>query len=98
MSLQDKKSSQHSKEAANSSNSAEQLDLSESELKTMFLSALRELKYMGLLSQTRQSTFIFKKNYFGKCKHLKQIVKTNAQLEQEQRAVQRQFGAQYNQQ
>lgn len=36
------------------------------ELMKMFLRALRELKYLGFLQGTRQSTFIFRRNYFGK--------------------------------
>jgi hypothetical protein len=32
----------------------------------MFKQALSELKYMGFLSSTRQSTFIFKKNTYNK--------------------------------
>lgn len=42
---------------------------SEGKLMENFMTALGELKYMGYLSQTKQSTFIFRKNYFGKAKH-----------------------------
>jgi hypothetical protein len=31
-----------------------------------FVKALQELKYMGFLSATKQSTFIFKKNTYSK--------------------------------
>ncbi len=34
-----------------------------------FNQALGELKYNGFLSATRQSTFLFKKNIFGKPKY-----------------------------
>ena len=32
----------------------------------MFLVALQNLKYMGYVSSSKQSQFLFKKNYFGK--------------------------------
>ena len=60
---------------------------SSADVKQMFLQALRELKYMGYISQTRQSTFIFKKNYFGKARLPRVIQKTEAQLEQEKRDI-----------
>lgn len=56
---------------------------SKDEIRTMFLQALKELKYMGYLSQTKISTFIFKKNYFGKAKHQKSIAKTDQQKERD---------------
>ena len=46
-------------------------------VRDMFIAALSELKYMGYLSQTRQSQFIFRKNYFGKPKVYKNIVKSD---------------------
>ena len=46
-------------------------EFKEDEVMQMFQTALGELKYMGYLSQTKQSTFIFRKNYFGKAKHQK---------------------------
>lgn len=49
--------------------------------KEHFLQTLQELKYMGYISQTKQSTFIFKKNYFGKPKHGRHTTKTEQQLE-----------------
>ena len=61
------------------------------DFKKMFLQALSELKYMGYLSQTKQSTFIFKKNYFGKAKHSKAVHKTEKELDQEQKEIRRQF-------
>lgn len=42
----------------------------------MFISSLIELKYMGYISQTKQSTFVFKKNFFGKVKQQKGDQKT----------------------
>jgi hypothetical protein len=44
------------------------LTYKEPELRRMFLRALSELKYMGIVSATKQSTFIFKKNVYGKPK------------------------------
>ena len=35
-------------------------------LRAWFLKALAELKYCGLVSATRQNTFLFKKNFFSK--------------------------------
>ena len=64
----------------------------ETETKAMFITALTELKYMGYLSQTRQSTYIFKKNFFGKVKHNKQTVKSEEQMQKEQEDIKRQFG------
>lgn len=64
----------------------------EAETKGMFITALTELKYMGYLSQTRQSTYIFKKNFFGKVKHNKQTVKSEEQMQKEQEDIKRQFG------
>ena len=32
----------------------------------MYLVTLQNLRYMGYLSATRQNTFLFKKNFFGK--------------------------------
>ena len=40
--------------------------IDEKELQDMFESALREMKYLGYLQNTNKSTFIFRKNYFGK--------------------------------
>jgi len=40
--------------------------LSDVTLRAWFLKALAELKYCGLVSGTRQSTFLFKKNFYGK--------------------------------
>lgn len=40
--------------------------MKEEQLRNMFLVALQNLKYMGFLSATRQSTFAFRKNFFGK--------------------------------
>ena len=31
--------------------------------------AIRTMRYMGLISTTRQNTFIFKKNFYGKPKY-----------------------------
>ena len=58
----------------------------------MFLQALSELKYMGYVSQTKQSSFIFKKNYFGKASHQKSIHKSEKDVEREQEIINRQFG------
>jgi hypothetical protein len=55
----------------------EKYTFTKDEVRIMFLQALRELKYMGYLSQTKVSTFIFRKNYFGKAKHQKTVVKTD---------------------
>ena len=35
-------------------------------LRAWFLKAVAELKYCGILSAARTSTFLFKKNFFGK--------------------------------
>jgi len=40
--------------------------ISDVTLRAWFLKALAELKYCGLVSGTRQSTFLFKKNFYGK--------------------------------
>ena len=36
------------------------------EIRSMFIVALQNLKYMGYISASRLNTFLFKKNYFGK--------------------------------
>ncbi len=41
-------------------------DKNEDTLRAWFLKAVAELKYCGVLSATRTSTFLFKKNFFGK--------------------------------
>ena len=41
---------------------------------TWFLIALSDLKYMGIVSATKQSTFLFKKNIFGKPKLYKSSI------------------------
>lgn len=64
----------------------------EEEIKEMFSKALFELKYMGFVSQTKQSTFIFRKNFFGKAKFQKVMRKTDMQQEKEQLAISMQFG------
>lgn len=64
----------------------------EEEWKLMFLKALQEIKYMGYASQTKQSTFIFKKNYFGKTKHSRVPFKTEEQMNTEMKDIHRQFG------
>ena len=38
----------------------------DSVLRSWFLKALGELKYIGLVSATRQNTFLFKKNFYSK--------------------------------
>ena len=38
----------------------------EETLRAWFLKAIAELKYCGILSATRQNTFLFKKNFYGK--------------------------------
>ena len=43
--------------------------ISEDSMKAMFKKSLFNLKYMGFISATRQSMFIFKKNFFGKPSH-----------------------------
>ena len=40
--------------------------ITEVTLRAWFLKALAELKYSGFVSATRQSTFLFKKNFYGK--------------------------------
>ena len=40
--------------------------VSKTVLRAWFLKALAELKYAGLVSATRNSTFLFKKNFFAK--------------------------------
>ena len=57
------------------------------EQKVLFTQALSELKYMGYLSQTRQSSFIFKKNYFGKAKNQKNLTKTEKEMEREKEII-----------
>lgn len=41
----------------------------ETEMMNNFNKAVAALKYMGFISATRQSTFLFKKNIFGKPKY-----------------------------
>lgn len=43
----------------------------ESQFRLWFMRALSDLKFMGMLSTTKQNTFIFKKNIFGKAKFQK---------------------------
>jgi len=38
-------------------------------MKDSFNEAVGSLKYMGFISATRQNTFLFKKNIFGKPKY-----------------------------
>ena len=64
---------------------------SEGKLMENFMTALGELKYMGYLSQTKQSTFIFRKNYFGKAKHQKHTKKTDTQIDKDREDIKRQF-------
>jgi hypothetical protein len=59
-------------------------EFKDDEIKHMFTTALGELKYMGYLSQTKQSAFIFRKNYFGKAKHQKHTLKNEHQMEKDQ--------------
>ena len=58
-----------SSEKSGEKSELEKYSFTKDEIRMMFLQALRELKYMGYLSQTKVSTFIFKKNYYGKAKH-----------------------------
>lgn len=44
--------------------------------------ALSDLKFMGIVSTTRQNTFIFKKNIFGKAKYFKDDVPDKTSEEQ----------------
>jgi hypothetical protein len=37
-----------------------------SQVRSMFIVALQNLKFMGYLSATRQNTFLFKKNFYSK--------------------------------
>ena len=46
-------------------------------IRDMFNEAMASLKYMGYVSATRQSTFIFKKNIFGKPKYYSTDLKIN---------------------
>ena len=41
----------------------------DSRMKDNFNKAMANLKYMGFVSATKQSTFLFKKNIFGKPKY-----------------------------
>jgi hypothetical protein len=43
----------------------------DSQFRLWFMRALSDLKYMGVVSTTKQHTFIFKKNVFGKAKYYK---------------------------
>ena len=45
-----------------------------------FNTAMAQLKYMGFVSATRQNTFIFKKNIFGKPKYYSTSVDGSATL------------------
>ena len=62
------------------------------QIRVMFLQALKDLKYMGYVSQTKISTFIFKKNYYGKAKHQKTVNKNQEQKDREKFDASRQFG------
>jgi hypothetical protein len=55
----------------------------ESQFKLWFLRALADLKFMGILSTTKQNTFIFKKNVFGKPKYTKTVSSTEQQKTEE---------------
>ena len=55
----------------------------------MFMTSLFELKYMGYISQTKQSTYIFKKNFFGKVKQHKMNQKSDEQLDNEKKDIMR---------
>ena len=46
--------------------------LAEENLRSSFLRALSDLKVQGFISTTKQNTFIFKKNIFGKAKLFKE--------------------------
>jgi hypothetical protein len=46
--------------------------LAEANLRPSFLRALSDLKVQGFISTTKQNTFIFKKNIFGKAKLFKE--------------------------
>ena len=41
----------------------------DAEITKNFNSAIAQLKYMGFISATRQNTYLFKKNIFGKPKY-----------------------------
>ena len=45
------------------------------QIREEFNEAMRALKYMGFVSATRQSTFLFKKNIFGKPKYYSTTIK-----------------------
>lgn len=49
----------------------------ESKISENFNIAIGELKYMGFISATKQSTFLFKKNVFGKPKYYSTNIGTN---------------------
>jgi len=50
-------------------------NISEAELVNIFINAVKELRYLGLISSTSKNTFIFKKNFFGKASMVKVINK-----------------------
>jgi len=47
------------------------VNISEAELVNIFINAIKELRYLGLISSTSKNTFIFKKNFFGKASDVK---------------------------
>jgi hypothetical protein len=50
----------------------------------MFSVALQNLKYMGLISATRSSTFVFRKNFFGKpSKDVGQVQQSGKEIQRE---------------
>ena len=70
----------------------DEYNFNKDQIRVMFLSALKDLKYMGYVSQTKISTFIFKKNYYGKAKHQKTLNKNQEQKDREKFDASRQFG------
>jgi len=72
------------------SDEAQIMKLKERDVQGLFRYALGGLKYMGYVSQTRQSPFLFKRNYFGKVRHLQLLEKTEDQRENDRKKLREQ--------
>lgn len=51
----------------------------EHQFRIWFMRALSDLKFMGIVSTTRQNTFVFKKNIFGKARLHKNLAQQDKQ-------------------
>jgi hypothetical protein len=66
---------------------AGQLNVSQLQMQEMFVEALNHLKYLGFVSQTRQSTFQFRRNIYGKPSIGKHTGKTEKMKERDNAAI-----------